>query len=360
MKRRTLVGAMAALGAGRLAAASGALASLGTLGACAERRPLQPGLEPELNIYNWSDYIGRETIAGFEYETGVRVTYDTYESNEEMAARLVAGATGYDLCVPSSYLLPPLVAGGLLQPLDPARLPGWEHLEPLFTTRGVAGGATYGVPWQWGMTGIAYRADLLPVAPSSWRAFLEPGPAAARMTMLDDGREVLGAMLKMRGRSLNSTDPAELRTAGDDALAAKANLAAYVSAPVKGQLVAGDIWMAQLWNGDTRQAQLEQPQLAFALPEEGSLLWTDYLAIPHGAPHPRSARAFVEYVLRPEVAAGISEATGYGSPNRGAIERMRDPIRYPTVEQLARLEYQRDLGSATELWDRTWTEVKAG
>jgi len=145
-----------------------------------------------------------------------------------------------------------------------------------------------------------------------------------------------------------------------DALAAKPHLAAYVSAPVKGQLVAGDIWMAQLWNGDTRQAQLENPQIAFALPEEGSLIYTDYMVIPRTAPHPHSAYAFLEYILRPEVAAGISEATGYGSPNRAAIGRMRDPIPYPSAEQLGRLEYQTDLGPATAVWDRVWTEVKSG
>jgi spermidine/putrescine-binding protein len=190
--------------------------------------------------------------------------------------------------------------------------------------------------------------------------FLEQGAAEGRMTMLDDGREVLGAMLRMRGHSLNSTEPAALDTAKADALVAKPHLAAYVSAPVKGQLVAGDIWMAQLWNGDTRQAQLENPRIAFALPEEGSLIWTDYVVIPRTAPHPHSAYAFLEYILRPEVGAGISEATGYGSPNRAAISRMRDPIPYPSADQLERLEYQSDLGPAGALWDRVWTEVKAG
>jgi spermidine/putrescine-binding protein len=117
--------------------------------------------------------------------------------------------------------------------------------------------------------------------------------------------------------------------------------------------------MAQLWNGDTRQAQMEQPSLAFALPSEGSLIWTDYMVIPRAAPHPNAARAFLEYVLRPEVAAGISEATGYGTPNREALGRLRDPVPYPSPQELGKLEYQHDLGAATALWDRIWTEVKA-
>ena len=125
------------------------------------------GLESELNIYNWSDYIGVETIANFEFETGVRVTYDTYESNEELAAKLLAGASGYDLCVPSGYILPVLREAGLLQPLDTAALEGWSNLGETFTERVEAEGKTWGMPWQWGMTGIAYRRDLVPVRPST-------------------------------------------------------------------------------------------------------------------------------------------------------------------------------------------------
>lgn len=341
-------------GAAAMLAAGGAR----LLASCAERRPLLPGLEPELNIYNWSDYIGLETIAGFEFETGVRVTYDTYESNEEMAAKLMAGASGYDLCVPSSYLVPMLREAGLLLPLDPASLEGWANLGETFTSRVEAGGRTWGMPWQWGMTGIAYRRDLVP-PPVSWEVFQQPGDASGRITMLDDGREVIGSMLKLRGHSLNTTDPALLSAAARDAIIAKPHLAAFVSAPVKGQLIAGDIVMSQLWNGDTRQAQAENPAIDFVMPREGSLIWTDYLALLASAPHPAAARAFLAYVLRPDVAAGISEATGYGTPNRAALQRLRDPVPFPTEAQLAMLEYQVDLGSAAQLWDRTWTEIRA-
>jgi spermidine/putrescine transport system substrate-binding protein len=329
------------------------------LSACTgERRPPAPGLEPELNIYNWFDYIGPETIAGFEQEFGVRVTYDTYESNEEMLGKLMAGATGYDLVVPTGYQLPLLRERALVRRLDRSKLTNWGNLMPLFQSTPADPGGEYGVPWQWGITGIAYRADLLPSAPDSWAAFLD-GSATGRATMLDDGREVLGAMLRYRGHSLNSTDPAELAGAREDAIAAKAHLLAFMTSAVKGQLVAGDVAMAQLWNGDTHQAQRENPNIAFVLPREGSLIFNDYMVLLRDAPHPNAAMAFLDYILRPDVGAAISEETGYGTPNRAAHERMRDPIPYPSPEELARLEYQLDLGSATALWDRTWTEVKA-
>ncbi|HEY4102078.1 MAG TPA: spermidine/putrescine ABC transporter substrate-binding protein [Gemmatimonadales bacterium] len=315
-------------------------------------------LERELRIYNWSDYIAADTVARFEKEFGVRVTYDTYESNEEMVAKLVAGGGGYDIVAPSGYLVPVLVEGNLIQPLDHAVISNWPNLLPLFINSGSDRGR-YAMPYQWGVTGVAYRRDLVPAVPSSWAAFGD-GRFRGKGTMLDDGREVLGAMLKWRGQSANSTDRSELEPARDDALRVKPNLRAYLSATVKGQLISGDIAMAQLWSGDTRQAQREEGRIDFVVPQEGSLIFCDFLAIPRSAPNRRAAHAFLNYVLRPEVAAEIAEQTGYGSANGAAVGRMTHPVEPPDATMLARLEFQRDLGAATDLWDRLWTEVKAG
>ena len=172
-------------------------------------------------------------------------------------------------------------------------------------------------------------------------------------------RDVIGAFLRLRGRSINSVDPGELEAARRDAVAAKANLKAYLSAPVKGQLVAGDVWLAQLWNGDAAQARKEQPALAWALPKEGGTLWIDSLVVPASAPHPRAAHEFINFVLRPDVGAAISATTGYGTPNRAALPLLSDPVPYPSTDELARLEIQKDLGRASALWDRVWTEIKS-
>ena len=326
-----------------------------------DERPVSAAgpLEPELRVFNWSDYIAAGTIARFERETGVRVTYDTYESNEEMVAKLVAGGDGYDIVAPSGYLVPVLVAGGLLQPIDHAVLPNWSNLLPLFVDADADRGGRYAMPYQWGMTGLACRRDLLAALPGGWSVFADAS-LAGKLTMLDDGREVLGAMLKWRGRSLNAVEPTLLQQARQDALRVKPNLRAYLSAPVKGQLISGDVLVAQLWSGDTRQAQLEEPRIEFVIPAEGSLLFTDYLAIPRNAPSRRAAHAFLNYVLRPDVAAEIAEQTGYGPTNGAAVARMAHPVAPPDASLLQRLEFQRDLGPATDLWDRLWTEVKAG
>jgi spermidine/putrescine transport system substrate-binding protein len=313
-------------------------------------------IEKELNIYNWSDYIAEDTIPNFEKEFGVKVTYDTYESNEEMVAKLQAGASGYDLVVPSGYIIPVLTTTNLIQPLHKQYLTNVGNMSPIFRNLQTDPGDRFTIPWQWGTTGIAYRTDKVNPPPDSWAVF-HNNQYHKKMTMMDDGREVIGAFLRYRGHSLNSIDPAELNAAKTDAIAAKAHLKAYISAPVKDQLIAGDVWIAQLWNGDTQQAKASQPNLGYVIPKEGCTIWSDSLVIPTSSQHPRAAHEFMNYIMRPDVASAISNFTGYGSPNAKAT--LATPVPYPSPEELSRLEYQVDLGANTQLWDQIWTEIKS-
>jgi spermidine/putrescine transport system substrate-binding protein len=316
-------------------------------------------LERDLAIYNWSDYIGETTIADFERETGVRVVYDTYESNEDLIAKLQAGATGYDIVVPSGYAVRVLLALDLLQPLDRAALgEHWGNLDARFLATPQDPGNRYTVPWQWGSAGLAVRTDLVKEPLDSWGVFLDTR-FRGKMTQLDDMRDAIGAWLKYRGRSLNTTVTAELEQAKADAIQAKPNLKSYVSAPVKAQLIAGDVWIAHLWNGDTAQARAANPAIEYILPKEGSMIYLDSLCIPRGARSPRAAHAFMNFVLRADQAAAISRLTGYGSPNAAALAADPSLLRPPTPEEMTRLEYQDDLGAATTEWDRVWTEIKS-
>ncbi len=355
LPRREFVRRALAAGVG-----GGALASL--LAACgpAERgdETIPAELERNLTIYNWADYIGEDTVAGFERETGVRVVYDTYESNEDLIAKLQAGARGYDLIVPSDYAVRVLRALDMLAPIDRTLLGHWGHLAPGFVDRPFDPGNRFTVPYLWGVAGLAYRSDRVP-APDSWAVFHDP-TWRSKMTQLDDMREVIGGWPLYRGRSPNSRVPAELADAKTDALRAKENLKSYLSSPVKTQLIAGDVWIAHLWNGDTAQARMEHPAIAFAVPREGGMIYLDSMAVPRTAPHKRAAHAFMDYVLRPDVAATIADRTGYGSPNADALALQQRPVRMDDTEALDRLQYQDDLGEATALWDRIWTEIKAG
>jgi spermidine/putrescine transport system substrate-binding protein len=317
-----------------------------------------PEIEKELHIANWSDYIAEDTIPKFEKETGIKVKYSTYESNEDLMAKLQVGVGGYDIVVPTGYIVTVLAAQNKLFPLHKKYLTNWKNVAPIFLDPAFDPDNRMAVPWQWGTTGIAYRSDKVKPAPDSWGVFLDP-KYKNRMTQMDDLRDVIGGWLKYRGKSLNSSDAADLAQAKKDAIAAKGNLKAYVSAPVKGQLVAGDVWIAQLWNGDTAQARVEQKFIEYVLPKEGGSLWTDSLIIPADAPHKRAAHEFMNFIMRPEIAAGISETTGYGTPIQPAMAILKNPVPYPTAEERARLEYQKDLGAAAQAWDQLWTEIKS-
>jgi len=336
----------------RATAAAGAAAGLGPWLVGCDRRP-------RMNLYIWSNYLAPETVPDFERETGIRVTVDTYESNEEMAAKLLAGAQGYDVIVPSNYILPSLVESGLLLEFPPGALTNAGNIAPVFRLPRSNPYPGYAVPYMWGTTGIAWRRDKVAAPPDSWGVFLD-STYAGRMTMMDDAREDFGAMLRYRGHSINTTDPAILEQARDDLLTARPNLLAFVSAPVKGQVVAGDVWIAHMWSGEAANTAREAPAVGYLVPKEGSAIWNDLLAIPGNAPNVPEALRFIDYILRPDVGARIAEATGYGCPNAAANALLEDPVPYPTEEELARLEFAHDLGPATELVDRLWTEVKAG
>jgi spermidine/putrescine transport system substrate-binding protein len=331
--------------AGTDSASTGAVADLGPI-------------EKELHIYNWSDYIAEDTVPNFEKEFGVKVTYDTYESNEEMVAKLQAGATGYDIVVPSGYIIPVMVATDLIAPINKKYITNFANISPIFQNLPSDPANKHTVPWQWGTTGIAYRHDKVKTPVDSWAVFLDK-QFGKKLTMMDDGREVIGAFLRYRGHSLNSTNPAELAQAKADSIAAKKQLKAYISAPVKAQLISGDVWISQLWNGDTTQAKAEQPNLTYVIPKEGCTIWGDSMCIPKSAPNKRAAHEWMNYILRPEVGAALSEATGYGTPNAAAAKVMKTPVPYPTEDELKRLEYQVDLGKDTATWDQIWTEIKS-
>jgi spermidine/putrescine transport system substrate-binding protein len=335
----------------------GAAGGRDTTGAEVAAEDLGP-IEKELHLYNWSDYIAEDTVPNFEKEFGVQVTYDTYESNEEMVAKLQAGASGYDIVVPSGYIIPLLVATDTIMPINGKYVTNAANLSPIFRKLPSDPADKYTVPWQWGTTGVAYRTDKIKIPIDSWDVFHDR-KYARKLTMMDDGREVIGAELRHRGHSLNSTDKEELAQAKADCIDAKKNLKAYISAPVKAQLISGDVWISQLWNGDTTQAKAEQPNLAYVIPKEGCTIWGDSMCIPKSAPNKRAAHEWINYILRPVVGAALSDATGYGTPNAASAKLMKDPVPYPTEDELKRLEYQVDLGKDTETWDRIWTEIKS-
>jgi spermidine/putrescine transport system permease protein len=344
-------------------AAPPALVGLLVLGAPFALVGAPPPAARALNLYIWSNYIAPETLARFEARHGVRVNVDLYDSNEALLAKLQAGNAGYDVVCPSDYSVQVLLAQGLLRPLDHSALPHFANVDARFLDQAYDAGNRHSVPYFWGTAGIAYdrRRVLGPV--DSWQALWDPR-YAGRILMLDDAREAIGAALKRRGLSLNTTDPRRLAAARDDLLRQKPLVRAYNSTNFEDVLLSGDVWLAHGWSGQFAKAMDQSPDIAYVVPREGATLFIDNLAIPADARSPELAHAFIDFTLEADVAAEICRTMRYSSPNRAALALLPAEIRgnpavFPPPDVLQRLELIRDMGEATVLYDRLWTEVKA-
>jgi spermidine/putrescine transport system permease protein len=314
-----------------------------------------------LNLYIWSNYIGPETVRKFERRYGVRVNVDLYDTNEALLAKIQAGNVGYDVLCPSNYPIEILRKQGALRPLDHSALPHLRNLDPRFLDRDYDPGNRYSVPYFWGTCGIGFRRARTG-AVSSWATLWDPR-FRGRVLMLDDARETLGAALKWKGHSVNTTDPAVLAEAQRLLALQKPLVKTYDSANYHDVLLSGDVWVAQGWNGQFAKVMDQEPDIGYVIPEEGSSFFIDSLVVPASAPHPELAHRFIDFTLEAETAAEICRTMHYSSPNRAAYALLPPEIRanpavFPPDDVTSRLELIQDLGEATVLYDRLWTEVK--
>jgi spermidine/putrescine-binding protein len=324
-------------------------------------------LADELYLYNWSEYMDPQVLEDFEAEFGVRVIEDTYATNEELLAKLQAGATGYDLIVPSDYMVEVMVAEKLLAELDHENIPGLSNIDPMFADPPYDPGMVHCVPYMWGTTGIGYNVDVFEEPPDSWAYLFDPALAsqyAGKITMLNDVREAMGAALKYLGYSLNSTDEGELEDARDLLIQQKPSVYAYDSEQYAPLLSADETVLAHGYNGYFFMTALEDERIWYTIPKEGATIWADNLCIPESAPNKYTAEVFIDYLLRPEVNATLVNYLWYPSPNSAAKEFidpeiLEEPAIYPPPEVMERLEWITDVGEATQLYERLWTEVKA-
>ncbi len=321
------------------------------------------GSARRLNVYNWSTYIAPETVPAFEREFHAEVRYLTFESAEEMLAKVAAGNSGWDIVFPSNSFVPPMRQQGLLAPLDHSLLPNLANLDRRFQDPPWDPGLRYSVPYMHGSTGMLYSRKITP-PPSGWADFWQDR-FGRRVTMLDDAAEVFAAALKKIGDSVNSTDRAQLGQAKDEAIRAKPLLRAFISAEVRDQVVAGDVVMAQIWAQMARLACNERSDLVFAHPSEGFPLYADNVVILEESRRRELAHEFVNYLLRPEVSARIATAVTTATPNAAARRLLpaamrEDPILYPPPEVLARGEWFDAMPAAAQrVRDRLWTEIKS-
>ncbi len=339
--------------------------------------------EKVLNVYNWSDYIAEDTIANFEERTGIKVNYDVFDSNEVVEAKLLAGNTGYDVVVPSASFLERQIKAGVFQKLDRDALTNWKNLDKDIMARVALHDPdnAYAVPYMWGTTGIGYNEAMveaaLPGAPvDSWELLFNPDVisklAECGVTFLDAPTEVFGAALTYLGKDPNSEDPNDLEAA--EALLAKVRpFIRYIhSSQQINDLANGEICVAMGWSGDMfmaadRASEAENGvEISYSIPKEGTIIWFDMMAIPTDAPHPGNAHLFINYILEPEVIAGITDYVWYANPNAASTdlvdeEIISDPAIYPPEEVKAKLFPDKaHTAKFTRIQTRAWTRFKTG
>jgi spermidine/putrescine-binding protein len=346
----------------------------GVIGACAQ--PAQPeGAAPTseeekvLNLFAWSEYIPQALLDGFTEETGIKVNYDAFSSNEEMYAKIAAGASGYDLIQPSDYWVGVMSRQGLLEELDLSKIPNIANVDPNLPYDLYDPGHKYTVPYQWGSAALAVNTDKVTEPVDSYMDLWNPD-FAGRIVLLDDERQVIGMALLALGYSPNTTDPAELEEAKNLLLQLMPNVRLFDSDTPSTAILTGEADLGLIWNGEGSIAHAENPAVTFIYPQEGTVFWYDNLAMVKGAAHPEAAHAFMDYVLRPDVSLLITAEFPYSNPNAAALALMQtqDPEAYeaymsfpatnPSAEVLAKAYVLADVGSATEIYDTIWTEIK--
>ncbi len=329
-------------------------------------------LAPELSMFSWSDYVTQEVLDKFQQEYGVKVVIDNYDTNEALFAKFQAGGNpGYDLVVPSDYMVEKMIAAGMLDKIDFNNVPNVKNLDPAHYKLYFDPTGEYSVAYFWGTTGLAYDSAALGRDITSWKDIFEPADdIKGKIGMIDDERETLGAALRYKGHSANSADAAQVDEAKALLLAQKPDVKGYYSSmDSRTNLVSGDVLVAMMFTGDAIAAQKDKPSIKYIIPEGVTTIWQDNLAIPKDAKNKYTAEIFINFLLRPDIAALNANALAFPTPNAEALKQgLLDPVLLndkninPDLAALGnKLEFlTRGDAAAQALYDRAWTEVGIG
>lgn len=316
-------------------------------------------------VYNWAEYIPQAVLDDFSKTTGIKVDYSTYENNEVMHAKLkLQKGKGYDIVVPSTYLVSQMRDEGLLQKIDHSKLSNLHNLSISLMNKPYDPGNQYSIPYLWGSTGIAVNSKVIDPATITGWADLWDSKWQGQLLLLDDVREVFGMALKKHGFSANSTNPQELQTAFADLQKLMPNVRVFNADAPREPFLAGDVNLGMIWSGEAIMAQKENPDIKYIYPKEGAGFWVDSFTIPAGAEHVDNAHKFIDYMLKPEVSKKIMEELGYNTPN-GATRELVDasvrenPILFPPAEAIDKGEFQKDIGAAIKTYEGYWEKLKA-
>ncbi|EGD59263.1 spermidine/putrescine ABC transporter periplasmic spermidine/putrescine-binding protein [Novosphingobium nitrogenifigens DSM 19370] len=319
----------------------------------------------QVNFYTWDTYVGRNTLSGFEKQSGVHVSMSLYSSNDELFAKLRGGNPGYDVVVPSHDFVQRMAKADLLTPLDHAKIPNMANIAPQFQHPAFDPERKYSMPYTWLVLGIGYRKSKVDGVPDSWKWVLDSDRYKGRIALLSDAPDLCRLAEIYLGKNPNVFDRATLKEVEALLIRQKPNVATFHDDNGQDLLLGGDVDIVIEYNGDIAQVIREDKDLAFVVPREGSLIQSDQLCIPVGAPNPDGAHAFINYLLSAEAGADIARTIAYPTPNAAALRAMdaayRDnPVIFPPQAALAKCQYAQYLGEdAYRAFQDVITRVRA-
>ena len=324
----------------------------------------------EITVYNWGQYISDGTddcldvIAEFEAETGIKVNYLTFDSNESMYTKLKTGGTTFDVIIPSDYMIAKLISEDMLEPLDFANIPNYQYIDEAFRDQAYDPDNAYSVPYTWGTVGLIYNKNYISDEDAESWSCLWNSKYAGKLLMFDNPRDAFAIAESMLGYSLNTEDENELRQAADLLATQKPVLQAYVMDQIFDKMERGEAWAAPYYAGDYLTMVEENPDLGFSHPKEGFNIFIDAMCIPKGCQNKECAEAFINFLCRPDISAANLDYIGYSTPETAAKEYMDEevitsPVSYPDDETISRSESFAELSvSATQTMNDLWLSVK--
>jgi len=316
-----------------------------------------------INVYNWGEYIDQSVLTDFTNETGIKINYETYPSNEDMYTKLKSGGVDYDIAVPSDYMVERMINEGMLEKLDMDNIPNVKYIDKRFTNVQYDPTGGYSVPYMWGTLGILYNKTMVSDTVDSWNILWDQ-KYKGQIFMYDSMRDTLGVALKRLGFSLNTKDLSQLQAAGQSLIQQKPLVQAYVGDTVRDSMIGNEAALAVVYSGDAMYCINNNPDLAYTIPKEGGNAWIDALVIPKGSTHKAEAEKFIDYLCRPDVCLKNVEYIGYSTVNSETFKMLpddmkNDPTFWPSDDTYNRCEIYSDLGDFTEQYNQVWTEVLA-
>lgn len=317
-------------------------------------------------VYNWTEYIPATVLSQFTEETGIEVIYSTYDSNETMYAKLkLIQKDGYDVVLPSTYFVNKMGHENMLQPLDRSLLPNMKDLDPNILDKDYDKGNQYSIPYMWGSTGIGINSDNIPIAEiTSWKDLWNP-KFKGSLLLQDDMREVFHMALKINGHSSNTTDPKEIEEAYLLLKELMPNVLLFNSDSPRLPYLAGEVSLGMIWNGEAWMAEQENQAIHYIYPREGVNLWVDSFVIPKSARNIGNAHAFINFMMKPEIAKICVEENGYATPVLTALPLLDPEVRnsktvFPDQDMIAAGEFQTDVGAALQIYQQYWEKLRSG